>query len=99
MTESGHQQRKVVVLIALKNTGANPTTLASHSVSLIEKDCLSHPTQPVEDKAPGRLARVETPERDIEIRHLGISSDQTRRTCTRARCVGVLVWIHVPSLF
>ena len=98
MTESSHQQWKVVILIALENSGANPTTLASNRVSLVEKDCLSHPTQPVEDKAPSRLACAETPERHVEIRYLGISSDQTRRTCACARCVGILVWIHVTTL-
>jgi hypothetical protein len=75
VAKARHQQRKVVILIALKDSGANPAMLASYGVRLVEKHCLSDTTQSVQDKAPSGLTSAKTLERNPEILDLGIATD------------------------
>jgi hypothetical protein len=40
MAEACHQQRKVVILIALHDAGADPAMLAGDHIRFVEKHCL-----------------------------------------------------------
>jgi hypothetical protein len=43
VAEACHQQRKVVILVALHNAGADPAMLAGDHIGFVEKDCLPDP--------------------------------------------------------
>jgi hypothetical protein len=98
VAEVCHQQRKVVILIALKDSGADPAMLAGHDVRLVEHDRLPDTAQSIEDKAARGLAGAKTLERNSEVLDLGVSPDQARRAGAGAGWVRVLVWVHVSNL-
>jgi hypothetical protein len=97
VAEACHQQRKVVILIALHDAGADPAVLTGDHIRFVEKDRLPDPTQPVQDEAPGGLAVTKPLERNPEISYLGVAPDQAWWARASAGRVRVLVRIHASK--
>jgi len=56
------------MIVALKDTRADPTLLAGDDVSLIEHHCLPNTAQPAQDETTRGLTSAETRERNLEVR-------------------------------
>ena len=71
--------------------------LAGDPIRFVEKDCLPHPTQPVQDEAPSGLAVTKPLERNPEFFDLDVAPDQTWWARASAGRVWVLVRIHLSK--
>src|SRR5207244_4832239 len=76
MAKAGHKQWKLVVLVALDDTGADPAMLARQHVGLVEEHGLADAAQAVEDEAARVLAGAQALEGQPEIVQLRVPSGQ-----------------------
>jgi hypothetical protein len=92
VAQTRHQQRQLVVLVALDDARADPPLLTGHDVGFVEQHGLADAAQPIEYGTPGELSGSKTLERHPEVIELRVPASQKRRPCSSSGCI----WIRVP---